>query len=61
MSRLTITNTTRAQDTVDSLHKDFERRVMASPPGVCPLDLASSFLKVCEAQTCGKCVPCRYS
>ena len=59
MSRLSITNTTRAQETVESLHKDLERRVMASPPGVCPLDLASSFLKVCAAQTCGKCVPCR--
>ncbi len=59
MSRLSITNTTHAQETVESLHRDLERRVISSPPGSCPLDLASSFLKVCAAQTCGKCVPCR--
>lgn len=30
-----------------------------SPPGLCPVDLAKSFLDLCHAQTCGKCVPCR--
>ena len=59
MSRLSITNETKAQATVESLHKDLERRVVGAPPGLCPLDLASSYLKVCAAQTCGKCVPCR--
>src|SRR5690606_36423379 len=48
-----------AQATVESLYKDLERRIVASPPGLCPIDLASSFLKMCHAQTCGKCVPCR--
>ena len=59
MSRLSIINETKAQATVESLHKDLERRVVGAPPGLCPLDLASSYLKVCAAQTCGKCVPCR--
>ena len=36
-----------------------ERRISASPPGLCPVDLASSFLRMCHAQSCGKCVPCR--
>lgn len=36
-----------------------ERRIVASPPGLCPVDMAASFLKLCHAQTCGKCVPCR--
>lgn len=48
-----------AQTTVERLYKDLERRIVASPPGICPVDLASSFLKLCQAQTCGKCVPCR--
>ena len=41
------------------MYKDVERRIAASPPGLCPVDMAASFLKLCHAQTCGKCVPCR--
>lgn len=59
MSRLSIITKDRAQATVESLYKDLERRIVASPPGLCPIDLATSFLKMCHAQTCGKCVPCR--
>lgn len=59
MSRLSIVMKDRAQATVETLYKDLERRIVASPPGLCPIDLASSFLKMCHAQTCGKCVPCR--
>jgi len=44
---------------VEGLYKDLERRIVASPPGLCPVDMAASFLKLCHAQTCGKCVPCR--
>lgn len=59
MSRLSITTKSAAQSTVERLYKDLERRIVASPPGLCPVDMAASFLKLCHAQTCGKCVPCR--
>ena len=59
MSRLSIITQNKAQATVEELYKDLERRISASPPGLCPVDLASSFLKMCHAQSCGKCVPCR--
>ncbi|MBR4578282.1 MAG: FAD-dependent oxidoreductase [Oscillospiraceae bacterium] len=59
MSRLTIKTQSAAQATVEELYKDLERRIVASPPGLCPVDMASAFLKLCHAQTCGKCVPCR--
>lgn len=59
MSRLSIITLNKAQTTVESLYKDLERRIVASPPGLCPVDMAVSFLKLCHAQTCGKCVPCR--
>ncbi|MBQ7562001.1 MAG: FAD-dependent oxidoreductase [Synergistaceae bacterium] len=59
MSRLVIRPETEIQATANSLHADLERRVKGAPPGLCPLDLASSYLKVYSAQTCGKCVPCR--
>jgi NADPH-dependent glutamate synthase beta subunit-like oxidoreductase len=59
MSRLSIITRDKAQTTVETLYKDLERRIIASPPGLCPIDLASSFLTMCHSQTCGKCVPCR--
>lgn len=49
----------RSQAVVEGLYADIERRIVASPPGLCPVDMAASFLKLCHAQTCGKCVPCR--
>ncbi|MBQ4596617.1 MAG: FAD-dependent oxidoreductase, partial [Firmicutes bacterium] len=59
MSRLEFRAKDRAQVVVEGLYGDIERRIIASPPGQCPVDMAASFLKLCHAQTCGKCVPCR--
>lgn len=59
MSRLMIVTQNNAQKTVEGLYKDMERRIQASQPGLCPVDLAEAFLHVCHAQSCGKCVPCR--
>ena len=59
MSRLEFKTKDRAQMVVEGLYGDIERRIIASPPGQCPVDMAASFLKLCHAQTCGKCVPCR--
>ena len=59
MSRLLIETPDQAQLTVERLYMELERHIVASPPGLCPVDLQLSFLKVCHAQTCGKCVPCR--
>ena len=59
MSRLKIATKNVAGQTVERLYKDLEGRIVASPPGICPVDLALNFLRLCHAQTCGKCVPCR--
>lgn len=59
MSRLQIEEKSRVQETVENLYKDFKRHILSSTPGACPVDLQLSFLKVCHAQTCGKCAPCR--
>lgn len=59
MSRLRMITKDRAQATVEDMYKDLERRIVASPPGLCPIDLSASFVKMAHAQTCGKCVPCR--
>ena len=59
MSRLDIKTPSRAQTVVEGLYRDMERRIAASPPGLCPVDMSLSLLQLCHAQTCGKCVPCR--
>lgn len=59
MSRLSITPWENSQRTIDDLYADMERRISAAPCGNCPVELTSAFLKLCLAQSCGKCVPCR--
>ena len=59
MSRLSVISTDRVNSTTEQLMKEFTQRIIANPPGVCPVDMQLAFLKVCHAQTCGKCVPCR--
>jgi len=44
---------------VDELFADLTRRAGASTFGGCPVDLTAAFLRLCLAQSCGKCVPCR--
>ena len=36
MSRLVIPTNSEAQNVVEGLYKDLERRIIASPPGLCP-------------------------
>lgn len=59
MSRLTMMTTSESQKVVEDLYKVLERRIVASPPGICPIDVSAAFLKMCHAQSCGKCTPCR--
>ncbi|MDO4615450.1 MAG: NAD(P)-binding protein [Lachnospiraceae bacterium] len=59
MNRLSIQSPNKGQTVMDGLYRDMERRISASPPGLCPVDMALNFLRLCHAQTCGKCVPCR--
>ena len=59
MSRLEIPTPSRSQLVVEGLYKDLERRIEASPPGLCPVDITRAFLELCHSQTCGKCAPCR--
>ena len=59
MSRLEVKIPGQAQAVVEQLYRNMERRIAASPPGLCPVDVAVNFLDLCRAQTCGKCAPCR--
>ncbi len=59
MSRLSITTPDKSQAIVDSLYANMERRIDVAPQGNCPVELTDAFLRMCLAQSCGKCVPCR--
>lgn len=59
MSRLEVKTPGQAQTVVEQMYRNMERRIAASPPGLCPVDMALNFLNLCQAQTCGKCAPCR--
>ena len=59
MSRLEIPTPSRSQLVIEELYRNLERRIEASPPGLCPVDITRAFLELCHAQTCGKCAPCR--
>ena len=59
MSRLSLETPNKAQTVVEGLYQDLERRIAASTPGLCPVDISLGFLRLCHAQTCGKCSPCR--
>ena len=48
MSRLSIITPDRAQTVVEGLYRDVERRITASPPGLCPVDMAAALRKIAE-------------
>jgi len=59
LNRLELKTLGRVQATIDRLCKAAELRLDAIPSGVCPAEIARNFLTLCQAQTCGKCAPCR--
>lgn len=59
MSRLEIFTPDRATLVIEDLYRTLDKRIEASPPGLCPVDITRAFIEMCHAQTCGKCVPCR--
>lgn len=59
MNRLTFRNTDPAWQTMDGICGDLSRRLASSPRGNCPAEVTAALLKLCAAQSCGKCVPCR--
>ena len=59
MSRLEVKIPGQAQGMVERIYRKMERRIAGSTPGLCPVDMTLNFLNLCQAQTCGKCVPCR--
>lgn len=58
MERLKIEKPRAGQKVLEGMYKDIDRRILSSPLGTCPVDMTLNFVRVCHAQSCGKCVPC---
>ena len=59
MSRLSIHMPDKSQAIVDDLYENLQHRIQVAPKGNCPVELTDAFLRMCLAQSCGKCTPCR--
>lgn len=59
MKRLEIETRHQDEKVLEGLYRDAQRRIGANPIGLCPVDMSLNFLRLCHAQTCGKCIPCR--
>ncbi len=58
MSRMEPAVVNPMQKELDTMCQDISRRLLASPTGLCPLEVVRGFLYICRAQTCGKCTAC---
>lgn len=59
MNRLSIEARAAFDGRLGDVLARFGRRVAATPPGTCPVAVATTLLETSASQTCGKCVPCR--
>ncbi len=59
MKRLVIEMPEHGQEVLAEIGRKFKKRINASPIGLCPVDMLLNYLRICHAQSCGKCSPCR--
>jgi len=59
MERLLLKTPPGSRKAVDHLFAGLGRRAAHGERGICPVETAAVFLRLCQAQSCGKCVPCR--
>ena len=59
MKRLVIETPEHGQEVLAEIGRKFKKRINASPLGLCPVDMLLNYLRICHAQSCGKCSPCR--
>lgn len=59
MERLKLEIPGQEQRAFQELCNDISRRISVSPMGLCPVDITLNVIRMCHAQSCGKCTPCR--
>lgn len=59
MARLSVAPRAKDDAKFATFLDEYERRVEATPPGMCAVAMQLDLLRAGGCQTCGKCVPCR--
>ena len=59
MARLSVAPRAKDDAKFATFSDEYERRVEATPPGMCAVAMQLDLLRAGGCQTCGKCVPCR--
>lgn len=59
MARLSVAPRAKDDSKFAAFLDEYERRVEATPPGMCAVAMQLDLLRAGGCQTCGKCVPCR--
>ena len=59
MARLSVAPRAKDDAKFATFLGEYERRVEATPPGMCAVAMQLDLLRAGGCQTCGKCVPCR--
>lgn len=59
MARLSVASRAKDDSKFATFLDEYERRVEATPPGMCAVAMQLDLLRAGGCQTCGKCVPCR--
>lgn len=59
MAKLSVAPRAKDDGKFGAFLDEYERRIGATPPGMCAVALQLDLLRASGCQTCGKCVPCR--
>ena len=59
MANIRLDTPEKSAKVLADLLATMEGRLEANPRGTCPVDMTLSVVKMCHAQSCGKCIPCR--
>ena len=59
MSKVRITPNAGVDARIATFMEKFDRRIGATPTGMCPIAFQVTLTEASAAQTCGKCIPCR--
>jgi NADPH-dependent glutamate synthase beta subunit-like oxidoreductase len=59
VDRIKIEPPSRAELALDQIYETVTMRVNSGAAMLCPVDMVTVFLRLCHAQSCGKCTPCR--
>ncbi|MCL2151012.1 MAG: NAD(P)-binding protein [Coriobacteriia bacterium] len=59
MTVMEVYDKSRGLEIMEELYSTVEDRLRGSTMTTCPVEFASSFIKLAASQSCGKCTPCR--